>query len=1065
MEFKFPKGFLRESSQLSPQKRPQPSPLKHEQFLKDLGLDDDDTLADISSPSDDDSSDETRPSEIEFSILQKELYSCTQQRDALQEKNRELQKSVHHLKSRLKKEERSKCVRLKIVQRAHSDGLKDKQNLIVNLQELIEENGDPTGLKMVSSIELLHEQKAELYKQLIRAQEDHEMEMNLLEERLECEGGTVATDQHTSELLEELKEEKSKLVQELEVTRRSHAEEVRKYEDSLKKKDSELTRNKQDQEEKKRSDDSFRKKLDNLTAELDSCKMNHLEKERELHQIIQRQKEDLRRLENDRDLMQNESESLEREMMSRLTDQKALSNEATVKLSEENRRLLKDLERSRSRVKSLEDENAWMERMREEKEDQEDKNRELETKIKKLESSLEKHKISSKEKLQSLEEELDESRSLLQQHRREASNSYDELKKMMQLNEKQLKQEIEDVQQEYEALKLESDRTIKRLEDNLSKVKEKSKLLSGELSTFKSELSCKNLEVASLQDQVQMKGEDYEKVAMKLTTVEQKLLESEKRTDELIEIIDRNKIEKENYQGQLAALSGESDTALALKEKETGQLRIELNSCQTRLQAETRKYESLQKKFSSLESELDSFRKESELDLIKHRGAVSSLTEAHKHEILKLKASSAISTQNLTTKASAYQKALNLCLTNLKHLTHDNLSLKREVEKFPRLLKDAIKQAAKQISDAVSEINESHKDLIRKYRKEMKLRKKYHNELVELKGNIRVFVRTRPTIGEDGPKPKIAVSYDDNDDSLINVNNSQKGRIHSFEVDRVFTPQSTQDEVYAEVQSLVTSCMDGYHVCIFAYGQTGSGKTYTMEGSKSNPGINQRALNDLFRLIDEKSEDWDFNVAVSLVEIYNETLRDLLNSKSEKLEIKMNADGSLFVSKLRSMPVNDLGDVNKLFQAGRSNRATASTNMNEHSSRSHAVLIITVTGKNKTTGIETLGKLNLIDLAGSERVSKSGASGDRLKEAQNINRSLSALGDVIHALRNKQSHVPFRNSKLTYLLQDSLSKESKTLMLVQVSPIERSIGETVCSLTFAQRVRAVELGQATKKVK
>nr|XP_018673165.1 kinesin-like protein KIFC3 [Ciona intestinalis] len=179
----------------------------------------------------------------------------------------------------------------------------------------------------------------------------------------------------------------------------------------------------------------------------------------------------------------------------------------------------------------------------------------------------------------------------------------------------------------------------------------------------------------------------------------------------------------------------------------------------------------------------------------------------------------------------------------------------------------------------------------------------------------------------------------------------------------------------------------------------------------------------------------------------------------------MNADGTLFVQRLSIIPVTDLNAVNRLFEFGRSNRATASTNMNEHSSRSHAVLMVTVTGKNKTTGLETIGKLNLIDLAGSERVSKSGASGDRLKEAQNINRSLSALGDVIHSLRNKQSHVPFRNSKLTYLLQDSLSKDSKTLMVVQVSPVEKNVSETVCSLSFAQRVRLVELGQASKKTK
>ncbi|XP_016431232.1 kinesin-like protein KIFC3 [Sinocyclocheilus rhinocerous] len=143
------------------------------------------------------------------------------------------------------------------------------------------------------------------------------------------------------------------------------------------------------------------------------------------------------------------------------------------------------------------------------------------------------------------------------------------------------------------------------------------------------------------------------------------------------------------------------------------------------------------------------------------------------------------------------------------------------------------------------------------------------------------------------------------------------------------------------------------------------------------------------------------------------------------------------------------------------NRATACTNLNEHSSRSHALLIVTVAGFNSSTGHRTSGKLNLVDLAGSERITKSGAEGNRLREAQCINKSLSALGDVINALRSKHSHVPFRNSRLTYLLQDSLSGDSKTLMMVQVSPLESNASESVCSLKFAQRVRTVEIGPSS----
>ncbi|CAB3980922.1 kinesin KIFC3, partial [Paramuricea clavata] len=339
----------------------------------------------------------------------------------------------------------------------------------------------------------------------------------------------------------------------------------------------------------------------------------------------------------------------------------------------------------------------------------------------------------------------------------------------------------------------------------------------------------------------------------------------------------------------------------------------------------------------------------------------------------------------------------------------------------------------------VAGVTQFNKELERRYIKEMKLRKRLHNELVDLKGNIRV------------------------DDSVLNVTN--KGTVKHFEMEKVFQPTSTQDEVYSEVQELVVSCLDGYNICIFAYGQTGSGKTFTMEGPADNPGINQRALRHLFQSIEERSRDWVYSVTVNVLEIYNEAIRDLLSSEqTQKLEMKLGADGLNHVRGLTDFEVDNIDHVNELFAFGKKNRATAVTSMNEHSSRSHAILRVTVSGTHNASGTTITGKLNLVDLAGSERVNKSGSEGLRMKEAQNINKSLSSLGDVIHALKNKHGHVPYRNSKLTFLLQDSLGGDSKTLMVVQVSPALKNVGETLCSLNFAQRVRMVELGQASKKI-
>ncbi|XP_054863014.1 kinesin-like protein KIFC3 isoform X6 [Amphiprion ocellaris] len=402
----------------------------------------------------------------------------------------------------------------------------------------------------------------------------------------------------------------------------------------------------------------------------------------------------------------------------------------------------------------------------------------------------------------------------------------------------------------------------------------------------------------------------------------------------------------------------------------------------------------------------------------------------------------------------------------LRTLTCDYNCLKRQVQDFPFMLDKAITEAKQEICQVISEVSNANQELLRKYKREMNLRKKCHNELVRLKGNIRVFCRVRPVSQEeqDSADAKTMLSFDSDDDAILYLSN--KGKIMTFELDKVFPPQATQEEVFQEVQSLITSCIDGFNVCIFAYGQTGSGKTYTMEGVADDPGINQRALRLLFSEVTEKAPDWDYKISVSMVEIYNETLRNLLGENpTDKLDIKMNPDGSgqLYVPGLTEITVQSPEDINRVFELGHMNRATACTNLNEHSSRSHALLIITVSGFNVATGNRTQGKLNLVDLAGSERIGKSGAEGSRLREAQCINKSLSALGDVINALRGKHSHVPFRNSRLTYLLQDSLSGDSKTLMMVQVSPLPANMSESVCSLKFAQRVRSVELSASSSR--
>mmetsp|Transcript_7240 Transcript_7240/g.13732 ORF Transcript_7240/g.13732 Transcript_7240/m.13732 type:complete len:826 (-) Transcript_7240:210-2687(-) len=354
-----------------------------------------------------------------------------------------------------------------------------------------------------------------------------------------------------------------------------------------------------------------------------------------------------------------------------------------------------------------------------------------------------------------------------------------------------------------------------------------------------------------------------------------------------------------------------------------------------------------------------------------------------------------------------------------------------------------------------------HKRLVADYQEEMAMRRHYFNLIQELKGNIRVYCRVRPIAERDKQNPSDigAITYPSVGEMV--VHNAARGNSTSFEFEKIFEPDVNQAQVYAEVADLIVSVLDGYNVCIFAYGQTGSGKTYTMEGPAHDRGVNHRALQSVFEVGQSRLPDVEYTIDITLLEIYNEAIKDLLGPHDRELKATKGKHG-MEVPDLTKVPVNSVDDVLSWMKKGAKKRHTASTGMNDRSSRSHLVLSVYVKGFNTITKQTISGKLHLIDLAGSERISRSGVTGDQLKEAQKINYSLSALGNCIQARANNQGHVPYRDSTLTYLLQDSLEKNSKTLMFVQISPAASDVTETICSLNFAARVRLVELGKAEK---
>ncbi|RAL44327.1 hypothetical protein DM860_017433 [Cuscuta australis] len=367
---------------------------------------------------------------------------------------------------------------------------------------------------------------------------------------------------------------------------------------------------------------------------------------------------------------------------------------------------------------------------------------------------------------------------------------------------------------------------------------------------------------------------------------------------------------------------------------------------------------------------------------------------------------------------------------------------------------------------------ELHEDLKIKFIKGAKERKELYNRVLELKGNIRVFCRCRPlSVEEIAMGASMAIDFEAAKDGELTVKSNGLSNKKTFKFDAVFRPQAGQVEVFEDTAPLAASVLDGYNVCIFAYGQTGTGKTFTMEGTNEARGVNYRTLEELFRIINERKNTFNYEISVSVLEVYNEQIRDLLVSETQsgmnttkRLEIKQVGEGAHRVPGLVEAQVNNMDEVWDVLQTGSHGRAVGSTNANEHSSRSHCIHCVMVKGENLLNGECTRSKLWLIDLAGSERIAKTEVQGERLKETQNINRSLSALGDVISALANKSPHIPFRNSKLTHLLQDSLGGDSKTLMFVQISPNENDLSETLCSLNFASRVRGIELGPAKKQL-
>jgi len=537
--------------------------------------------------------------------------------------------------------------------------------------------------------------------------------------------------------------------------------------------------------------------------------------------------------------------------------------------------------------------------------------------------------------------------------------------------------------------------------------------------------------------------------------------------------------------------------ALKSKDKELQKLKSKLEKCEDRIETLTITADARKEEIRSLHT----FNKEQEKEL---KGFKSNLTAVGKSKERELDKAQKIQMKQASV-ASAKERELEMKMEkNTSKLGSDNERLAKElkeaVEDYEgriKILKDQSQMLNIQLDESEQGIKERDKEIKRlqaiidemgekvgnaenlfaehkevkkelkeilgefgimevKYKEEVKKRKKLHNQIEDMKGKIRVFARVRPmSKTEVSKKCDSSVSIPDEMSISVQTRNGPK----KYNFDNCFGPESTQEEVFEESCALIQSAIDGFNVCIFAYGQTGSGKTFTIQGDMQNPGLTPRIFEELFTILDTM-DNFEISLSCYMVELYLENLKDLLmpkKSDGNSLEIKKNAHGMVIVEGAHEVPIESVDQANKIFEYGLDNRKTASTNMNATSSRSHLVFSIVINARNKQTGQKTVGKLSMVDLAGSERVSKTGATKDRLKEALSINKSLSALGNVISALGDgKKKHIPYRDNKLTMLMEDSLGGNAKTLMFVNVSPADYNSDETNTSLGYAKRVKNIK---------
>jgi kinesin family protein C1 len=599
-----------------------------------------------------------------------------------------------------------------------------------------------------------------------------------------------------------------------------------------------------------------------------------------------------------------------------------------------------------------------------------------------------------------------------------------------------------------------------------------------------------------------------------VTSVSDTIPDYEERIRSLESQLDAVNRQKEEERANFQSLNEDSSNSyavmtkdIAAKDDEIERLQIQLNDMKGQLKKDHSELDTTLQNIAEMETTMN--RKVQDLSNALEDTMKQLEKSEHERQILIKKVNEAL--QQTKKDAEFKDQVLNDNKSNtaaMEEMSSQRTQMQRRIAELEKDLQSTTEQRD-DAKGRLSTSDQREEELFIKLRESDHVRRQLHNKVIQLCGNIRVFVRVRPALpGEEEstpPQPEPAnakkrnhdeieqpqslfsypgmydraskkSSSDADDDltkNLVEMTEPYKDRgglsdrrkKHKFGFDGVFNPNHGQDDIWQATEPLVQSAIDGYSVTIFAYGQTGSGKTYTMLGEADNKGLISRSISKLFNAkqeIEELSQgNTKVELSVELLEIYNEEVRDLLapNHGSDGRELNLKVTSKAVVGNV-ILPAQNETEVAKILDKAQKRRCVKATASNAVSSRSHMLFTLHFKTSSKS-GVSREGKLNICDLAGSERLSKSNANahvgGALLKETKHINSSLSALSNVIEKLQAGNANVPFRDSKLTFLLQNSLGGNSKTLAIVCCSPVQSHYHESLCSLRFAEKVNKVDL--------